>query len=115
MREIKYQTFYGGIMHPWGFFKNSDDSSMFVPPIDFFAPQRQYTGLKDKNGKEIYEGDIITGLHVYDDEPFEVIYNFVSFRLRRGNGYFLNIEPQGKDFTLIGNIYENPELLSTNG
>jgi len=65
-------------------------------------PMMQYTGLKDKNGKEIYEGDIVRRL----TEKYQVIF---------GEGY---IEPfytygiTGDTYEIIGNIYENPDLIT---
>lgn len=76
-------------------------------------PLMQYTGLKDKNGVEIYEGDII------DDKG-------VTWYVEFGNGrYTLRCTchyPDGDfyvfedspGYEVIGNIYENPELLKGN-
>jgi len=67
----------------------------------------QYTGLKDKNGKEIYEGDIMLFL----DERYQVIYfdSYAAFMLQHSNGNDLkNIYTSE---IIIGNIHENPELL----
>ena len=77
----------------------------------------QSTGLKDKNGVEIYEGDIIrtseygTGDRVnyrgYD--LFNIIFKDGAFRLdSKYRAYFLN---DGFHCEIIGNIYENPELM----
>ena len=72
----------------------------------------QHTGLKDRNGKEIYEGDLLLSVGMV----WKVVYheNLASFVLcaeySRGNS------PLGEmirsfDFKIIGNIHDNPELL----
>lgn len=140
-REIKFRAWVGKMEYDitvgkFGtFFVNKDkngdglderDSATLTPfntKLDG-AVLMQYTGLKDKNGKEIYEGDIFQAItddstHSENDTVNDVIFstdggwqirakNYFDYRFNHG----LPIEWGGwREVVIIGNIYENPELL----
>lgn len=114
MREIKFRGWYGkdkGMLEPQfnGFINN-----IFATEAGIYM---QYTGLKDVNGKEVFEGDIVT----HEDgeywfvavvewmeyefcfriiKPFEDIYDFDDW-----------YENGTLDVQVVGNIHDNPELL----
>lgn len=83
----------------------------------------QYTGLKDKNGKEIYEGDIIQTNNIEGKTLFIITFednycgSFGSFVARhiksfKNNGSISSIHCEATECgKIVGNIYENPELL----
>ena len=77
----------------------------------------QYTGLKDKNNKEIYEGDIVKlranhgiGVIKYSDEWGAFVVEYIKSRPLA----VLGMNYYKEDIEILGNIYENPELLGEN-
>jgi len=97
---------------------SDNGSGFFANPTSAMFDVMQFTGLLDKNGTEIYQGDIVTdtpeNFKNYGNkisEIYEVKYepNFAGwlpFVYHGGN------EPTLEDCEIIGNIYENPELLN---
>lgn len=126
--QIKFRAWVGKMEHDIStgifgkFFVNSgkrgdglddNDSATLTPfktklPDD--APLMQFTGLKDKNGKEIYEGDILRYGHF---PPTGVYWNddMASFCLTDKQGLPIGAW-QFLAFEVIGNIHENLELLA---
>ena len=83
--------------------------------VDQDCDLMQYTGLNDKSGKEICEGDILDwpikqrredGIVVFEDGGFWLIQDYIP-HLQSGGRYM----PSKKYREIIGNIYENPELI----
>lgn len=116
MREIKFRA--------WNASKNCMEQDVYKEWNNLM----QYTGLKDKNGREIYEGDLykfIISHDMYNPESghttFEVVHvkavTFEDGAFYHGTHLLSEIIEFDDSFTYVGNIYENPELLeeSQNG
>ena len=116
-RSIKFRLRVGNKFAYWGFI----DEAFYGIPSQNIEPMtidemekrsQQFTGLKDKNAKEIYEGDILVVRHLHDGHedywnqptgpaiPIEVQWIDIGWDMPRDT----------QNFEIIGNIYENPEL-----
>lgn len=71
----------------------------------------QCTGLKDKNGKLIYEGDIVE-THDYTTEHSQIVFDKGCYVLKSKDvAVYEHLSNYEKECKIIGNIHENPELL----
>jgi uncharacterized phage protein (TIGR01671 family) len=112
-KEIKFRA--------WDGFQKKmfDIKSLKLPHREDLSPEvclMQFTGLHDKNGKEIYEGDIIE-YTIFDYEGNDtqkvgqVNIGEGDFSWWCGDNY-LAVVSKDDEREVIGNIYENPELLN---
>lgn len=127
MRTIKFRAVFKGDNDKWEedrkmmFYQQEIDCDLKfvyrdfmydfdIPFLDTNWILMQYTGFKDKNGKEIYEGDLC---RADSGETTEVLFEQGCFFVRRiqvDNELALMID---NSLEVIGNIYENPELLDS--
>lgn len=83
---------------------------------DYFTPEEmilmQFTGLHDKNGKEIYEGDILPFVMIDGkQENYYIIFRDGEFDAINKEDTNFIWRSAWKESVVIGNIYDNPELL----
>lgn len=126
--EIKFRFFVPGHGMAFGAIDDllnhkiliTSDGVGKVSGTDSMLKVMRYTGLKDKNGKEVYEGDIITvniwfgEIKSQSDLPVIFKEGKFGYELYSGSGSYqvmdLLDENEYVEY-VVGNIYENPELL----
>jgi uncharacterized phage protein (TIGR01671 family) len=119
MREIKFRAWNKLTKNMVDLYKitplilNADVNGLFIP-FSEHHPLMQYAGLKDKNGKEIYEGDIVQSGNKRIWEVRFGIFQYIGQTYHGFSMYSSNCEYPlcyGSSSEVIGNIYQNPELL----
>lgn len=118
MREIKFRAWneVEEKMLNWNEFLDTNMKNTFIAPESTGLILMQYTGLKDKNGKEIYEGDIVKIKNENLEIICEIIYLDTAFRTKKfvyGSYYDCLYYWYANDFEIevIGNIYDNSNFL----
>lgn len=79
-----------------------------------FVEWMQFTGLKDKNGKEIFEGDVLRAYRRRTEMIFEVFWDvaWCGFKIKYPTMDWNAALGFDAPYEVIGNIYENPDLLT---
>ena len=131
MREIKFRAWDGENLHgsesikhkAVGEIKGTKFPMLCYLPMSYLLGDSndwiwmQFTGLHDKNGKEIYEGDVLTFVFPNNGNKGTApvvweygCWNVTDFKNDAGSNNIYNLYP-ATDCEVIGNIYKNPELL----
>lgn len=108
MRTIKFRAWDGKYMEEVPDIIELWDNSSYAYATPYKPILLQFTGLYDKNGKEIYEGDIVSGWYNAKRNAREVKW----VKTEDYNGWSETSDHPTCDLEVIGNIYENPELLN---
>ena len=125
MREIKFRVWdveRKSWMNEQDVYNEVQEQGRWNPERGQFYKLMQFTGLRDKNGKEIFEGDIIqwNGYEVQNGKQIRPIRKrAIGMTVDAFRNSFIddcfhlqNLLRQGLNIEVIGNVHENPELIA---
>lgn len=122
MNDLKFRQYKDEQFYYWGLLESGIFTNPACSMFDRYPPM-QYTGFKDCKNKEIYVGDIVKNNWTHDAEDFELLEirfcdsgysNTMGFHALNMDGEISNFYggmPDLEALEVVGNIYENKELL----
>lgn len=117
MRQLKFRAWNGLSMHYFNFeevYHKAATSGGLCTGLYFQGePIMQYVGITDRNNKEIYEGDIVkmTWERLAKNGNIELCGSITIIKWNEEFAGFYPFYLEATQYEIIGNIYENPELL----